>query len=228
MIRKGILLAGGRGTRLWPMTAVVNKHLQPVYDKPMIFYPLTTLMVAGIERVLLVGAPEDLPHYHSLLGDGTRWGIQLSYAAQDEPRGIADALCIGADFIGADGVMLMLGDNLIYGRLDFLRAAVAGTTSGATIFAHHVGEPERFGVVSFDAAGRAISLEEKPAKPRSHWAVPGMYLYGPGVAEHAHRLNPSPRGELEITDLNRGYLERDELTVEPMGRGIAWFDTGTP
>lgn len=227
MITKGILLAGGRGNRLYPMTAIVSKQLQPVYNKPMIYYSLTTLIVAGMHEILLISTPEDLPHFQALLGDGQRLGVGIQYAAQAEPKGIAQALTIGAEFIADEGAMLMLGDNLIYGRLDFLRRAVLDTTDGATIFAHHVADPERFGVVTF-SDGRATSLEEKPVNPRSSWAVPGMYVYGPGVVARARALKPSARGELEITDLNRTYLADGTLRVTKMGRGIAWFDTGTP
>ena len=225
---KAILLAGGRGTRLYPLTAILSKQLVPLYNKPMIYYPLTTVMVAGIADILVITTGEDMPRFQALLGDGAQWGIRLSYAVQDQPRGIAEALVIGAGFAGDDPVMLMLGDNVIYGRLDFLRASMAKNGAGATIFAHRVADPSRYGVVEFDASFRAISLEEKPVKPRSPWAVPGIYLYGPGAAARARTLRPSARGELEITDLNRVYLEEGALQVQPMGRGIAWFDTGTP
>ena len=225
---KAILLAGGRGTRLYPLTAILSKQLVPLYNKPMIYYPLTTIMVAGIADILIITTADDLPRFRALLGDGTQWGIRLSYAVQDQPRGIAEALVIGAEFAGDDSIMLMLGDNIIYGRLDFLRAAMSRNGEGATIFAHRVADPSQYGVVEFDASFRAISLEEKPAVPRSPWAVPGIYLYGPGVAARARALRPSARGELEITDLNRVYLEEGNLQAWPMGRGIAWFDTGTP
>ena len=225
---KAILLAGGRGTRLYPLTAILSKQLVPLYNKPMIYYPLTTIMVAGIADILIITTADDLPRFRALLGDGTQWGIRLSYAVQDQPRGIAEALVIGAEFSGDDSIMLMLGDNIIYGRLDFLRAAMSRNGEGATIFAHRVADPSQYGVVEFDASFRAISLEEKPAVPRSPWAVPGIYLYGPGVASRARALRPSARGELEITDLNRVYLEEGNLQAWPMGRGIAWFDTGTP
>jgi glucose-1-phosphate thymidylyltransferase len=225
---KAILLAGGRGTRLYPLTAILSKQLVPLYNKPMIYYPLTTIMVAGIDDILVITTPEDMPLFRTLLGDGSQWGIRLSYAVQEQPRGIAEALVIGAEFAADDPVMLMLGDNIIYGRLDFLRASMARNGAGATIFAHRVADPGRYGVVEFDAQLRAISLEEKPARPRSPWAVPGIYLYGAGAAARARTLRPSPRGELEITDLNRVYLEEGALQVQPMGRGIAWFDTGTP
>ena len=225
---KGILLAGGSGTRLHPLTSVASKQLLPVYNKPMVFYPLTTLMVAGIREVLVVSTPVDLPRFEALLGDGARWGISLSYAEQAEPKGIAQALTIGAGFLGEASCLLMLGDNFIYGRLDFLRDAVATNGDGATIFAYRVSDPERYGVVEFDASGRVLTLEEKPARPRSPFAVPGLYVYGPGVAARAGRLEPSARGELEITDLNRSYLEEGRLRARRMGRGIAWLDTGTP
>src|SRR5688572_1678465 len=225
---KAILLAGGRGTRLYPLTAILSKQLVPLYNKPMIYYPLTTIMVAGIADILIITTADDLPRFRALLGDGTQWGIRLSYAVQEQPRGIAEALVIGAEFAGDESIMLMLGDNIIYGRLDFLRAAMSRNGEGATIFAHRVADPSQYGVVEFDASFRAISLEEKPAVPRSPWAVPGIYLYGPGVAARARALRPSARGELEITDLNRVYLEEGNLMTWPMGRGIAWFDTGTP
>jgi glucose-1-phosphate thymidylyltransferase len=225
---KGIILAGGAGTRLYPLTAIVSKQLVPLYNKPMIYYPLTTLMVTGIREILLISTPHDLPRFRDLLGDGRRWGIELTYAEQAEPRGIAEALIIGEAFAGDDQVMLILGDNVIYGRLDFLRRAMARNGEGATVFAYQVRDPSRYGVVEFGDGGRALSLEEKPANPRSSWAVPGIYLYGPGAAARARALAPSARGELEITDLNRLYLEDGALRAEPMGRGIAWFDTGTP
>jgi glucose-1-phosphate thymidylyltransferase len=225
---KGILLAGGSGTRLYPMTAITSKQLQPLYNKPMIYYPLTTLMVAGIRQILLISTGRDLPSFQSLLGNGSQWGIELSYARQEQPRGIAEALLIGRDFVAGDSLMLMLGDNVIYGRLDFLRTAIAQNGTGATIFAHRVRDPSQYGVVEFDASGAAISLEEKPAQPRSPWAVPGMYVYGPGAADEAAAISPSGRGELEITDVNRRYLQAGRLKAQPMGRGVAWFDTGTP
>ncbi len=225
----GILLAGGKGTRLYPMTSIVSKQLQPIYDKPMIFYSLTTLMVAGVREILLISTPDDIPRFQELLGDGTRWGIELTYAVQDEPRGIADAFRVGADFCaGREKTMLMLGDNLIYGRLDFLRTAVSSNSDGATIFAYQVANPSEYGVVEFDRDYRVLSLEEKPAKPKSSWAVPGIYVYGSDVVERAKALKPSARGELEITDLNREYLHEGKLKAQPMGRGIAWLDTGTP
>lgn len=225
---RGILLAGGKGTRLYPMTSIVSKQLQPIYNKPMIYYSLTTLMVAGVREILLISSPEDVPRFEALLGDGARWGVRIAYAVQDEPRGIADAFRVGADFCRGRRTMLMLGDNLIYGRMDFLRAAVEAHTDGATIFAYQVANPSDYGVVEFGDDYRVLSLEEKPARPRSSWAVPGLYLYGEDVVDKAARLAPSARGELEITDLNRVYLEEGRLLARPMGRGIAWLDTGTP
>lgn len=224
----GILLAGGKGTRLYPMTSIVSKQLQPIYNKPMIFYPLTTLMVAGVRDILLISSPDDIPRFEDLLGDGSQWGIRVRYAVQDEPRGIADAFRVGADFCAGRRSMLMLGDNLIYGRMDFLRQAVESHTDGATIFAYQVANPSEYGVVEFDDDYRVLSLEEKPAEPRSSWAVPGIYLYSGDVVEKAASLAPSARGELEITDLNRSYLAERRLRAQPMGRGIAWLDTGTP
>lgn len=224
----GILLAGGLGTRLLPMTAIVGKHLQPIYNKPMIYYPLATLMGAGVRRILLITTARDRPHFEALLGDGRAWGVELSYAVQDVPRGIADALRIGARFIGGDRVMLVLGDNVLHGPLDVLRAAVAARGDGATIFACAVADPSCFGVVEFDADQRPISLEERPARPRSKWAVIGIYLYGPDAPRLAATLEPSARGELEITDLNRLYLEAGRLKVHRLGHDVAWFDTGTP
>jgi glucose-1-phosphate thymidylyltransferase len=225
---KGILLAGGKGTRLYPMTRVASKQLQPIYDKPMVYYPLTTMLLAGVRDVLIISSPEDTPRFQDLLGDGSQWGIRLSYQVQPEPRGIAQALVIGEDFIGENPVFLMLGDNLIYGRLDFLRTAVVELGDGATVFAYRVRNPSEFGVVEFDASYQVLSIEEKPKAPKSDWAVPGLYLYGPGAAKKAHQLAPSGRGEYEITDLNRLYLREGKLRAMPMGRGIAWLDTGTP
>ncbi len=225
---KGILLAGGKGTRLYPLTEVASKQLQPIYNKPMIYYPLTTMLVSGISEVLIISSPEDTPRFEALLGDGSRWGITLKYAVQAAPRGISEALIIGEEFVGDDSVFLMLGDNFIYGRLDFLRRAMAANGDGATIFGYRVSDPSRYGVVEFDSEYRALSLEEKPSEPKSDWAVPGLYVYGPGVAERARNQTPSARGELEITDLNRDYLNEGRLRAMPMGRGIAWLDTGTP
>jgi glucose-1-phosphate thymidylyltransferase len=225
---KGILLAGGRGTRLYPMTSIVSKQLQPIYNKPMVYYPLTTLIVAGIREVLIISTPEDIPRFQQLLGDGSAWGMRLEYAVQSEPKGIAEALVIAAPFVGEARSMLMLGDNLIYGRLDFLRAAMGHTDESATVFAYQVSNPSEYGVVEFDADFSVLSIEEKPKQPRSNWAVPGIYLYPPDAAARARALKPSPRGELEITDLNRAYLSEGRLRAQPMGRGIAWLDTGTP
>jgi glucose-1-phosphate thymidylyltransferase len=225
---KGILLAGGRGTRLYPMTSIVSKQLQPIYNKPMVYYPLTTLIVAGIREVLIISTPEDIPRFRQLLGDGSAWGMRLEYAVQSEPKGIAEALVIAEPFVGDARSMLMLGDNLIYGRLDFLRAAMATTDESATVFAYQVSNPSEYGVVEFDADFSVLSIEEKPKQPRSNWAVPGIYLYPPDAAARARALKPSPRGELEITDLNRAYLSEGRLRAQPMGRGIAWLDTGTP
>jgi glucose-1-phosphate thymidylyltransferase len=223
---KGIILAGGAGTRLYPLTEVASKQLQPVYDKPMIHYPLATLMLAGIRDVLLISTPEDTPRFSALLGDGSRWGIRLSYAVQARPEGIAQALLIGEAFIGGGNVALILGDNLLYGRME-LDQIVASFSEGALIFGYPVRDPERYGVVEFGADGRVLSLEEKPSRPRSHFAVPGIYLYDSDVVDLTRRLKPSGRGELEITDLNLAYLERGKLRARLLGRGIAWLDTGT-
>ena len=223
---KGILLAGGSGSRLHPITLVASKQLQPVYDKPLIFYPLATLMLAGIRQVLVISTPQDTPRLEALLGDGSSWGIELSYAVQPEPRGIAQAFLLGEDFVAEQPVTLILGDNILYGRMQ-LDQIVAGFSDGALIFGYPVADPERYGVVEFDAKGRLRSLEEKPAKPRSNLAVPGLYLYDGGVVEKAKRLEPSARGELEITDLNRLYLADGRLVARRLGRGVAWLDTGT-
>ena len=225
-IKKGIILAGGAGSRLFPLTLVASKQLQPVYDKPMIYYPLATLMTAGIKDVLLISTPHDTPRFEALLGDGSRWGITISYKVQPEPKGIAQAFLVGEEFIDNQPVCLILGDNIFYGKMN-LDKIVSEFTTGARVFGYQVNDPERYGVVAFDANGTVLSIEEKPQHPKSHFAVPGLYLYDKNIVAVAKAIKPSPRGELEITDINLEYLRRGELMVERLGRGIAWLDTGT-
>ncbi len=224
---KGIVLAGGSGSRLYPLSTICSKQLQPIYDKPLIYYPLATLMLGGIRDILLITTPHDMPLFQKLLGDGSQWGISLKYAIQTAPRGLAEAFIIGEEFINNNQVCLILGDNVFYGKLDFLRNALEYNIGG-TIFGYQVTDPERYGVVEFGDNGKVVSIEEKPKQPKSHYAIPGLYVFSSDVVNIAKNVKPSPRGELEITDIHNAYLQQNTLQVEIMGRGIAWLDTGTP
>lgn len=224
---KGLILAGGKGTRLYPMTHVFSKQLQPVYDKPMIYYPLSTLMLGGIKDILIISTPQDTPNYQSLLGDGSAWGINLQYVVQEKPAGLPQAFVLGEDFIGSDQSCLILGDNVFYGRLDFLRNGLS-QNSGGTVFAYRVDNPQEYGVVEFDKDRKVISIEEKPKIPKSNFAIPGLYIFDSNVSRFSKSLKPSARGEFEITDLQKIYLESGRLSVQQIGRGVAWLDTGTP
>ncbi len=227
MSAKGIILAGGKGTRLYPMTSIISKQLQPVYDKPMIYYPLATLMLAGIQDILLISTPEDIPRFEALLGDGSRWGISINYCVQERPEGLPQAYLLGESFIDGNQSALILGDNLFYGKLDFFRKGLENT-DGGTIFAYRVENPSAYGVVEFDSDYKVVSIEEKPQKPKSNFAIPGLYIFDSDVCELAKSLKPSARGELEITDVHKHYLNQNKLNVVQIGRGIAWLDTGTP
>ncbi len=227
MLTKGIILAGGTGTRLYPITSIISKQLLPIYDKPMIYYPIATLMLSGISNILIISTPQDIPQFKKLLGDGSKWGINFDYVIQKEPKGIAEAFIYGADFIGENQVCLILGDNLFYGKLDFLRNAISANR-GATIFAYKVNNPQDYGVVTLAEDGSILSIEEKPLNPSSQFAIPGVYIFDSSVVEKARHLKPSARGELEITDIQKLYLDEKKLDVVIMGRGIAWLDTGTP
>ena len=225
---KGIVLAGGAGTRLYPITKIYSKQLTAIYDKPLIYYPVSILMLGGIKEILIISNDETIPLYQKLFGDGSHLGIKIEYKIQSAPNGIAESFILGEEFIGDDNVTLILGDNIFYGKLDFLYNALQNTTNGATIFAYQVTDPERYGIVEFGSDGKAISIEEKPKQPKSHYAVPGLYVYDNKVVEISKNLKPSPRGELEITDVNKIYLQNNSLMVEKIGRGVAWLDTGTP
>lgn len=227
MTNKGIILAGGKGTRLYPLTTVTSKQLQPIYDKPMIYYPLATLMLGGIRDVLIISTPEDIPNYEKLLGSGNQWGINISYKVQPKPEGLPQAFILGEEFIDKDQVCLILGDNLFYGKLNFFHDALTKNTGG-TVFAYRVDQPENYGVVEFDKSGKVISIEEKPKNPKSHYAIPGLYIFSNEVIEISKNLKPSARGELEITDIHKEYLKKSALGVEIIGRGVAWLDTGSP